>query len=349
MKLYEVSKRRYQQVLKGYDDVFKGLESKVRVDKRGYSPEIGKEIGEDYIIDNVFVFSPKQSKSDLLVSEYSFLDDLMNEFYNDEENKKLISVLTKRYPLSFKIHLESYSQEFLCRLMLDEKNVKKAMKNLRDVRAKIYDLDEDTLASNEDYIFELVDEVNKLREIFGDIKDLDVRYNSVYMGVDHFTFYSSLKNISNGEPDGYALNISDTPTVVYFGNDSSINGSWFERLITIDPESVDSGKIYELFKAGVITLDENRILKKLDKMAKKILRNKGVDDPTDDVISYRHLKKYVNELPEEWRSLAKLLKGDFSIETDVDRVKLDYLIPTDNPYSKEILSRVKDIVYRRKR
>lgn len=292
--------------LLGYDVGKLTNVKKIVVDKRGYSEDIAAILGKDYIKDGIIIVSPGQGDADLLDRSFSFTDELLEKFY--EENDGLIKLVTKNDAIYGKIKItQNPHAGFNVSLDLDTPNGD--LKKAQEIRKKIEAVDSDSILDS-GYLNETVKRVKDLRQTYGDIKNL-------------FTSTTSVSVLSFRGGDAYHLN----------------NGTY----VTISEDEIKrpTKALNKLIEFGYVILDEGLVNESLKKIEEKSLTENGINPSGLKRFEYYHeLEKIKDRLGREWHELVNVKKTK-NLKKLRLKTKLMLIRPIlSDPILEEILSEI---------
>lgn len=292
---------------------------RVAVDRRGYAPRVAEENGEDYMLNQVFIFGPEQVDAPVVREEYSFMDDLLDAVYGNEE---IVQYAESEEPLMLDVEVTTEDDAFYGRALLEDTDVREAIDHAEQVREKLRTVTEDELM-DEERIRELYAEAREVYERFGGIRDIEFSEEMGRVEVDAFRFDWA---------DGTGFAFHDASTITYDGDrpdhDSFPVLNVRQRRYTL-PDGV--GTVLEKLHAqGRVGIDKDGIMERRDEVAAEALDELGVDVEVGKLAFYQAMEEHEDGMPEEYHILRYLGRDqDFSVETAKDAVKLDYVtVPT---------------------
>lgn len=257
--LYTVDAATYEQAL-GWD-----LEhvdaAEVAVDRRGFSPDVAEVYSESYILNDVFIFGPEQENAPLLHDEYSFIDDLLDDIYGNEE---IVQYAESEEPLMLDIEVTTEDDGFYGRALLEDTDVKEAIDHAQEVRDTLRDVTEAEIMV-EDRIRELYAEAREVYERFGGLRDIEFSEEMGRVEVDAFRFDWSW---ADGEGTGFAFHTADA--LVYDGGRPDVDRGFpilnvRQQEYTL-PDGVGTvlGKLHDM---GHVEINKDGILDRRDAVA----------------------------------------------------------------------------------
>jgi hypothetical protein len=340
-ELYEVDAERYTAAINrqlGTDispDAFHDL---IEVDARGYAPDVAAEVGEHYMAEHIEVFSPEQAAADVLYTELSFVDDLVDQIYDAE---RFLSYAEREQPLSFAIETEEgeYSFESVATLLTED--LLQDLERVDGLKEQLEDLHESELR-DEETRDELYAEASELHGRFGDLRDIDASDTNSTFGsasVDRFAF--NLPDVT-----GYAFTGSETVCVYEEVDGRGYVSHPFSPQTVIDPVHLpgDAERVIErLYRNGEFEIDEERAKRRRQEIAQEVFAENGIDVEPGTFDFLRKAEELEDEMPPEREALKELAAdNDVSLEYAPDRAKLDYLVGT-NPIATDLLTTVQQL------
>lgn len=344
VKLYRVQGglvERYNQALQKLIGKSTSL-NQFYIDKRGVSPQIEVELGENYLRNGIshrylIIVSPEQQTADLIYKNFSFDEKIIDQLYDNFAST--ISVITRVDSLYGELNdqIEQYQsikdvlrlKRVSLELQTPSEFLPKAQKLLQCVQ-KLRNNPEllvEDEASLPKYILELVETVGDVRPYH--IEDLRVvqdvesfyinelnvhvfRVQEVELIKMHHPSRRRKKGIRNFELKTITVVIHDDE---YDPNDTP-NVKYLQR---------NSKNVLELLlELNWLHYTEEMLQTRLEKLLHMTMAGKGMDfQDRDEIGRHRFVEQQADELPDEWTFLnevqTKLLEG-YSLEVQIERL-----------------------------
>lgn len=240
--------------------------TEIGVDRRGYAPDIAETHGADYMLNDVFIFGPDQAEAPLERAEYSFLDEMLDEVYEEAE---IVQYAEAEEPLMLDIEVTTEEDGFYGRALLEDTDVKEAIAHAQEVRDALRDVTEDELM-DEDRLRELYAEARDIYQRFGGLRDIEFSSEMGRVEMDAFQFDWK----EDGGGTGFAFH--DISAITYDGgrpngranpNFPLLNTRQREHTL---PDGV--GMVLEkMHDAGHVDIDRDGIMERRDTVAETAL------------------------------------------------------------------------------
>ncbi|MDY6777799.1 MAG: hypothetical protein SVU32_03975 [Candidatus Nanohaloarchaea archaeon] len=86
---YTVSRETYEEAFD--EELPDSVGEELAVDRRGYASDVAEELGRDYLSGQALIFDTEQRQADLAEDRYRYLDQLLDQIYEDKTTEELIT------------------------------------------------------------------------------------------------------------------------------------------------------------------------------------------------------------------------------------------------------------------
>lgn len=323
-----------------YPDARSQIETIVdmHIDRAGYSPEIAKLLGVNYLLNRVIILTPEQNKLSLMRKDYPFFEPFLTTLYSYCE--KSITQLTEKEPVIAEFDIKvpigdsafdacHYIKELLSGKQSIEPRMLSKTAPYTTLEFKIEtptgsvrgwklrkEIELLTPEKMDEYLFEVdfkslksfYQELSVLQKNYGvkRCNELDMEKSSLTFNIrEGFAFSSQIYSV-------YIL-VYSSPLIIYDGPGHELTGK-IPVLNLMDYERV----VRELMKRGYLQPNTQKIQDKMNDLATEAMTAAGV--PHDEIsklrknsvdffnkLSQRDVKK---QLGREWHTLRDILQTE---------------------------------------
>lgn len=316
-ELVEIDTEKYFAALRGVNfDVDSSLykKPKVRIDSRGYSPDVAELLGREYLKNRIVIMDVGQKQAPLINPNYSFMGDFISKLYSEFDGLIQAIVPFDCIVGQLGVYLPKDDNiNFGLSVNLESPN--KSIERIREVQKRVAELDKEKLFE-EKYVKNLADEVRNLNKTFKDVRKLKIgEKNDLKMQIESFEYKSSnCEAYFFGSPARFGVYFGE-----YDGPDTGVtmlNGAEKETLFSY------------LLEKGCIRVDRKIIEKEMKKLEAELLEKIGRSKTEIEELQNQTMKsniwEYYNIIREnkdnldgKWFKLNSLLKGRDEKDTDL--------------------------------